>query len=504
MRLFIIVSIVFAYGSCDITEYYANRAKLAEAENVLTVGGNFPLDHKETVVNNCLMQHKFKELDYAFDNPQYFNCSHHFFVYKNKMRESKVYKIIKNMPKGAALHVHDMALLGPDYIMNITYMDNLYFCYGPDPLLSSPNHLFLQFANQLPITSCNGWQLIRDARRDSKNVTKFDANLRKHFTLVVDNPDTAYPTITDTWSAFMNYFKTLMPLLTYRPVWEQYFYDALKKLREDNLMYVEVRSLLPNLYELDGSTYDQTVTAKAYWKVVNRFNKDYQDFEGAKVIFAPSRYVDTAELATYLETAKRLKNKVPEIFAGFDLVGQEDMGRPLIDFVPKLLPANDLNFFFHAGETDWYGTLTDGNLYDAILLGTKRIGHAYALIKHPLLMKEVVEKDIGLEINLISNSVLSLVRDIRNHPLNTYIANGMPVVLSSDDPGAWEAEPASDDFYVAFVGASSRLSDLRLLKTLGENSLKYSALEPIRKADALRKFHLQWKRFIDNFDCSQY
>ncbi|KOB58090.1 Adenosine deaminase related growth factor [Operophtera brumata] len=503
MRLLIVLSIIFAHGACDIADYYAKRAKLAEAENLLTVGGNYPLDHKETIVNRCLMQHKYRELDYAFDNPQYFNCSHHFFVYKNKMRESKVYKIIKNMPKGAALHVHDMALLGPDYVMNLTYMDNLYFCFKPDPVLSG-NHLFLQFANQLPNKTCDTWQLISDARRDAKNVTEFDFNLRKHFTLVVDDPDTAYPAITDTWDAFMNYFTTIIPLVTYRPVWEQYFYDALKKYREDNLMYIEVRSVLPNLYELDGSTYDQIVTAKSYKKVLSRFIKDYPDFEGAKIIFAPSRYVGNAELDAYIETARSLKNQVPEIFAGFDLVGQEDKGKPLIDFVPKLLQANDLNFFFHAGETDWYGTQTDGNLYDAILLGTKRIGHAYALTKHPLLMKEVVEKDIGLEINLISNSVLSLVKDLRNHPLNTYVANGMPVVLSSDDPGAWEAEPASDDFYVAFVGASSRLSDLSLLKALGENSLKYSALEPTRKAAALRKLNFQWKRFIDNFDCSKY
>lgn len=509
MRLIIIVITIIALGACgNVTEYYAKRAKLAEAEIALTVGGNYTLNHKEAVVNNCLMQHKFKELDYAFDNPRYFNCSHHFFVYKNKMRESKVYKIIKDMPKGAALHIHDMALLGPDYIMNITYMDNLYFCYGPGDSkysrTSSANHLFLRFANLKPNHTCSGWELVSDARLNSKNVSEFDAELRRRFTLVVEDPDTVYPSIAETWDTFLDYFVTLNPLLAYRPVWEQYFYDALKKFREDNIMYIELRSLLPNLYELDGTTYDKVVTAKSYQKALTRFKEDYPDFEGAKVIFAPSRFVDTVELDSYLETTQSLMTQVPEIFAGFDLVGQEDKGTPLIAFVPKLLEVNDLDFFFHAGETDWYGTLTDGNLYDAILLGTKRIGHAYALIKHPLLMKAVIEKDIGLEINLISNSVLSLVRDLRNHPLNTFIANGMPVVLSSDDPGAWEAEPASDDFYVAFVGASSRLSDLRLLKTLAENSLKYSALGPIAKHAALMNFHSQWNRFIDNFECSKY
>ena len=35
----------------------------------------------------------------------------------------------------------------------------------------------------------------------------------------------------------------------------------------------------------------------------------------------------------------------------------------------------ELPFLFHAGETLGDGSAADNNLYDAILLGTKRIGH---------------------------------------------------------------------------------------------------------------------------------
>jgi len=61
--------------------------------------------------------------------------------------------------------------------------------------------------------------------------------------------------------------------------------------------------------------------------------------------------------------------------AGFDLVGQEELGRPLRDFVDELLTIpEDIDFYFHAGETNWFGASVDENLIDAILLGTKRIG----------------------------------------------------------------------------------------------------------------------------------
>jgi adenosine deaminase CECR1 len=39
----------------------------------------------------------------------------------------------------------------------------------------------------------------------------------------------------------------------------------------------------------------------------------------------------------------------------------------------------DIPFIFHAGETLGDGTEADDNLYDAILLGTKRIGELFLL-----------------------------------------------------------------------------------------------------------------------------
>lgn len=50
---------------------------------------------------------------------------------------------------------------------------------------------------------------------------------------------------------------------------------------------------------------------------------------------------------------KRLKAAFPDFVAGFDLVGQEDKGEPLIAFVDELLQLSeaDIRVFYHAGET---------------------------------------------------------------------------------------------------------------------------------------------------------
>ena len=105
--------------------------------------------------------------------------------------------------------------------------------------------------------------------------------------------------------------------------------------------------------------------------------------ESTQIIYSTIRFVSPEELEWYLEDCLALAQEFPHLIAGFDLVGQEDTLVPLIDYAEQLLRFVDrqkevgvhVPFMFHAGETLGDGTRADLNLYDAILLGTKRIGH---------------------------------------------------------------------------------------------------------------------------------
>lgn len=68
--------------------------------------------------------------------------------------------------------------------------------------------------------------------------------------------------------------------------------------------------------------------------------------------------------------------------------------------------------------------------FDAILLGTKRIGHGFSLVKYPNILKMVKERKIAIEVNPISNQVLKLVDDMRNHPCALFFSDDYPVVIS--------------------------------------------------------------------------
>lgn len=166
--------------------------------------------------------------------------------------------------------------------------------------------------------------------------------------------------------------------------------------------------------------------------IVEDFKKDHPKFIGMKVIMAIARNSDTSSLETKMQRFVELQQKFPDFLVGFDLVGQEDLGRPLKNYVEKLKDiSQNGRFFFHAGETNWFNTAADENLIDAILMNTKRVGHGYSLYKHPVLWAAIKEKDIAIEINPLSNQVLHLVQDLRNHPASFYISENVPIVVCS-------------------------------------------------------------------------
>lgn len=65
--------------------------------------------------------------------------------------------------------------------------------------------------------------------------------------IVVDEPKKVYPTIDDVWRQFLYVFDVANGLINYAPVFRDYFYEALDEFRLDNVQYLEVRGLLPQV-----------------------------------------------------------------------------------------------------------------------------------------------------------------------------------------------------------------------------------------------------------------
>lgn len=298
----------------DIELYWREREKFIEIEKKLILGSNINLTEKEEKVNQILMCYKQKEFDDGLKNPDNFLARQHFFKVKAGIEKSEIFKIIKKLPKGASLHCHDLALTSEEYLLELTYKPNLYSRITDGVML-------LKFF-------CEGdigpdWKLVSDLRTSDSN---FNECLLSHLTLIVKDPHNSYPTINSVWTAFMHRFMTIQDMITYKPIWEEYFYQALKELYDDNVKYLEFRTILPFVYDLQGQTYRELEVVDLYYNTMKKFKCDYPDFLGCRLIYAPLRMVDKATVDKYVENIISMSRLYPDFIAGIDLVGQEDLG----------------------------------------------------------------------------------------------------------------------------------------------------------------------------------
>ncbi|XP_026845361.1 adenosine deaminase 2-A [Drosophila persimilis] len=470
--------------------YKTLRNAFFRYEESRSLGYDLELTERELQANETIMAAKLHEYTEGLLTPHLFKPAQHIFDVLDGIRDTQLFHFLKKMPKGAVLHAHDTALCSTESIIKLTYYDSLWACLQKDDLDFS----ILRFAKTEPQAqdNCN-WTLLTEVRQKygAENVDEY---LSEHLTLY---PTKKFEDNNAAWSTFMDIFSLLDGLVMYAPAWGDYYYNALQEFYDDGVQYLEFRSVVPTLYDLEGTVYTPLDTVRIYVETLEKFKKDNPDFIGSRMIYAPIRNTNPEGVLSYIETLKEIKAQYPDFIAGFDLVGQEELGRPLSEFIDQLLEIpEDIDFYFHAGETNWFGSSVDENLIDAILLGTKRIGHGFGLVKHPVVLDMLKKLNVAIEVNPISNQVLQLITDFRNHPCATFFADGYPVVISSDDPSFWKATPLTHDFYIAFLGIASQHSDLRLLKKLALNSIQYSSLPTEQQFEALEKWQAKWDQFI--------
>uniref|UniRef100_A0A671SVZ4 adenosine deaminase n=1 Tax=Sinocyclocheilus anshuiensis TaxID=1608454 RepID=A0A671SVZ4_9TELE len=451
------------------------------------VGGRVELTAAERQLDSLLHLLKLKEMAASPFPP-----SKHFFKVRHIVQKSPVFKLLQKMPKGAALHIHSSAMVSVDWlVMNATYRPHCYICFtwdGSVQFLFSTNTPFLRWG-------CSFWKRLDVLRAKLIKQITF-LSLMRNLTLFTEDPEMSCTTQDAVWDRFENTFMALSGLITYAPVFKDYIYQGLKELYEDNIMYQGPRFA----YELDGTTHDRAWSLEVYRNITEQFRANHPDFIGSRLIFSVHRSLSVSQVKQAVQEAIEMQRKYPDIVAGFDLVGREDTGRSIWYFRDALsLPSEiktQLSFFFHAGETDLDGTDVDRNVLDALLFNTSRIGHGFALVHHPLAKQLSRTRGVAVELCPISNQVLKLVSDLRNHPAAVLMSDGHPIVVSSDDPTLFGTTGLSYDFYQAFVGIGGLSANLGTLKELAMNSIRYSSLSPQLQDKAITIWKEKWNKFV--------
>jgi adenosine deaminase CECR1 len=451
----------------DLVRYEEARAKLVRDEQSRALGAGQVLTPEEEEANRRLMALKQSELGRTRAD---FPPAHSFLQAKTRelIESSPVLAIMRRLPKGGILHAHGAA--AGDFrwlIAQATYRPDCYVYRGAGPTIPGTLRFFASPPG-------GGWRSTVELRAGSPDARAFDEEIYRSITLGDEDLDAP-----DIWEEFTNCFRRAFSLFEDGSFYTAFWRQMIDRLIDENVQYVETRS---SPFDVDA--------------ILREARRRDPLFE-VKFIPAAGRSAGREGIAEELHRFLDERQADPGRVVGFDLVENEDTGHTNHFFAGEFLAAReeaarrgtDLPLYLHSGESN---LAENDNLYDAVLLGTRRIGHGLALVKHPLLMEIVKARGIAVEVCPISNQVLGYVPDLRNHPAVSYVNAGLEVVLAPDDPGLMR-HSLSHDFYEAFMAWGL---DLRGLKQLAMNSLLYSAMGTEEKRRALDGWQVRWNAFV--------
>ncbi|KFY95451.1 hypothetical protein V498_03369 [Pseudogymnoascus sp. VKM F-4517 (FW-2822)] len=468
----------------------------------------------------------------------------HFVGNASNITRTSLFKIAQQMPKGAHLHCHFNSCLPPQFLLRHAKNNAHMYIKSDLALNSEENKELAEIQFQMHVIDEEkhlepSASLLHESYKSSfhadnkrKGWYSYDKFLQEYpggegaaeewlaskllfteeevygisQTTAKSVPDGApYPfppsNSHSIWLRFGTRTRMLKGLFGHETAFRAYTDACIQDFIRDNIQYAEIRPNFPSnsLVKADATGFiSNSGLLQIIAEAVAAQRASGVPFTGLKVIYCCPRSFSKERVAASLVECIELKKKFPDLICGYDLVGGEEPGFPLHHFAPDLLSFRatcvaeglDIPFLLHAGETLDSGSSTDTNLLDAILLGAKRIGHGFALPKHPKAMRMVKERGIALEICPISNEVLHLTPSIRGHALPVLLANNVHCTINSDN-GTFYGSSLSHDFYQIMVGAEAM--SLHGWRVLAEWSLAHSCLTPSEKVVARTVWLEQWE-----------
>ncbi len=472
------------------TAYLTKRAQWLREDAAINFSHGLRLTFEEQILDRRIKA-IVKNLQTQFLVSNLFCPARNFLSIKNCIETSPLFSILKKMPKGGILHLHTSSSGDANWLVKRAIADENCYIYTQDDgsVLQGKMEVFPKG------TAPPGFRPMHElAEKDNHFITK----VVEMITLTPEDSTSPNP-----WDKFEACFERVGGLVYYAPIFTDYYRQSFEALAADNIQIVELRAgsgEFNGLYDINGKIYSSDEVINIYRDLVGQIRKKHPDFV-LKLIISDIRVIDLANERCSLETAFKLRSEHPDLVTGYDLVGFETTGHTTLFYLDNLLNAaadfsekydTDLPYFFHDGESDWASNL---NLYDAVLLNSRRIGHAFNLFHFPLLMQKIKQNGICLEICPISNQVLGYVNDLREHPAVGYLRHGLPCVISSDDPMLFRTSGLSYDFWEAIMAWNLTLADI---KKLCLNSIEYSTLDPEEKREAFASWEKAWAQFVHN------
>jgi adenosine deaminase CECR1 len=482
-----------ALSACQRSSYdqhIKKRTALMQKDSALYFDVNIVLSDSEQRLNAYM--HRLQDSLLAhYQTTHFFPPARNFYLSKSHIEQSPLFPIIRAMPKGGLLHIHAPAMGDADWVVDRAIRTpEMYVFWEDDNKEYTRGQMQAYAKGKAPtgfVVASDLSKTIPDFRKQLHDLLTFD------YSIDADS--------VDIWREFELVFQRLGGFVKYRSIHADYLVHGMELLIEDQVQYVELRSRFSNdLYDtLQVSQPPQIEEYVTVLEEVDRRVKALDSKFSFSIIHSGLRFKNQAAIQQEMQQAFAFKKRYPQWLRGFDLVAEEDNGNTTLYHLPIFLQLDSLEkeddvelpLYLHDGESNWVST---DNLYDAVLLDTKRIGHGFNLFRFPNLIELVKKRDICLEINPLSNQVLGYIRDLRNHPASTYLRRGVACSISSDDPLIFDYNGLSYDYWSIYMAWEL---DLAALKQLSRNGIEYAAMKETEKAAALQEWERRWNEFVE-------
>jgi len=446
----------------------------------------------------------------------------HFLSDVDLINQTSLFDVARSMPKGAHLHVHFNACLPPKVLLNIAKDMERMFISSDQPLTSKEafDTCELQFSLVCKGKENHGnifseaytdrqhmaFQHFLHEFRDMRTDVEVDTWLVDKLMFSDDEAYNMRQTAHGAWKKFNGRTRMMKGLINYETAYRRYTRLLLEDFTRDGISYAEIRPNFMTSNHLLQDDGDKTIDNAGIMEIIIQVVEEYQRemhaqggfFGGLKVIYCTPRSFSKDQIAESLQECLDFKKRWPKWIAGFDIIGEEAAGHPLKHFIPEFLQFQQdcaaasvsIPFLFHCGET-----LDDpeGNLLDALLLGAKRIGHGFALARHPYVMQHMKARGVCLELCPISNEILGLTGRVGGHTMYELLANNVHCTVNSDN-GTLFRSSLSHDFYQVMVGKADM--GLAGWKQLILWSIEHSCMEDGERLQALEAWQRQWEDFL--------
>lgn len=519
------------------SDYAFKQSLTPLAREACAIVARIRAEEHQTIWTNSYEHDPTKQKDVSYFPGMMFTLA------RERIAKTRTWEILSKMPKGALLHCHLDGMIDVDWLVEQAF-DTEGMTISADQALDTAEKrenatLTIQYQAKSNDSATSIWAEQYEPKKGvsvSKAADGFPDGGRSalkawlvgRMVITFEESLGHHRGFNDVWQKFNGCFRLVGSILFYEPIFRAALQRLLLELMEDGIRWVDFRAAFAFDFRLSGSE-NPTQGYEDFFRIFGDELKKFQatdagkNFWGARFIWTTLRMFDKKSIVQSMKECIEVKKAYPDLIAGFDLVGQEDLGRPLANTTPELFwfkkrcmeEGVDIPFFFHAGECLGDGDEADHNLFDAVLLGTRRIGHGFSLHKHPLLVEMVKQKKILIESCPISNEVLRLTSSVKAHPLPALLARGVTAALCSDDPAilGHGKNGLTHDFWQALQGWENL--GLEGLGSLAENSVRYAAYGPDQnakewnkdvkdgvygqgvRAERLREWTSEWNKFCE-------